>query len=240
MSQGIFIVGTDTDVGKTIVSAGIISFLRQHGYQAGYFKPVLSGAILENGYLIPGDTRFVKVVADLEDDETSLTGYSFLEPVSPHLAARLAGVEIEVEIIREKLQALQQKYPYLVVEGAGGLMVPLTSQGYLLLDLIRDLQLNLLVVARAGLGTINHTLLTVKQAERSGLRVSGIIINGYTGAASENESIRMIAELTQVPLWGVIPYLEGVSVSQFELGNLKEVFWEQLQIEQILLGMNEF
>lgn len=227
MSKGIFIVGTDTDVGKTFVTTGLISLLKFYNKNTCYFKPVLSGAILKDEALIPGDTEFVKSITGIKEDNNTLTPYIFKNPVSPHLAATLENKKIELDVIKEKLKILTNKYDYIVAEGAGGLIVPLNAEGYMLSDLILDLNMDIVIVAKAGLGTINHTLLTIEYAKKIGLKVKGIIINNYNSAKIlEKDNIKMIENISKVPLLGVVPHMEKFNIEIF-----KKIFSKEKLLE---------
>lgn len=236
MAKGIFIIGTDTGVGKTVVSAALVSRLRWDGECAGYFKPVLSGAGFKDGSLIPGDALFVKALSGLTEDNSNLAPCLFPNPVSPHLAAEMVGRSVEIEVIKEKYHDLNDKYDYLVVEGCGGLAVPLTRDGYMLYDLVKELDLGCLVVAGAALGTINHTLLTVRYGQSLNIRVKGIIINGYTGGICEDDNIRMIEKLAGLPIIAVIPKIQGVDVERLQFGAIRE----ELQDRNLLADIREW
>lgn len=240
MAKGIFITGTDTDAGKTVVTAGLMYLLRKEGYNSCYFKSALSGAVENGNELIPGDTRFVKTVSGLKEDINVITPYIFKIPVSPHLAARLENNPIDIDVIKEKFINLKNKYDYIVAEGSGGLIVPITEEGYMMYDLIKDLKMDVIVVARAGLGTINHTVLTVKYAQSLGIDVKGIIINGYEKPnICHDDNIKTIQKLTNVPVLAVIPKMENIDVEKSEIGNMKEEFERNVDIETILECMKE-
>lgn len=203
MSKGIFIVGTDTDVGKTVVTAGLIHILRSNGYNAVYFKAALSGAIEKDDELIPGDTDLVSKVGELEEVYENITPYIYKAAVSPHLAAKLENKHINLEVIKEKYEYLKRKYDYIVSEGSGGIVCPLIDDErgiYNLNDLIKDLNMSVIIVARAGVGTINHTVLTVKYIESLGIKIKGIIINGYKDELPYIDNIKMIENLTKIPI----------------------------------------
>ncbi|MDK2799228.1 MAG: dethiobiotin synthetase [Clostridiales bacterium] len=240
MAKGIFIVGTDTDVGKTVVSGGLMYLLLTQGYNACYFKPVLSGASIEKGQLIPGDTRFVKWISGLEEETHHITPYSFQTPVSPHLAARIENRSIDINAIQEKFEYLKSQYDYIVAEGSGGFAVPLNDKGYMLYHLIQALNIGIIVVARAGLGTINHTILTVMAAQNMKIPVKGIMINGYDASAlCDNDNIKTIKRVTGLPVLGVIPKLENVYVEKLQTGNLKDVFRKEIDISSIVELMTD-
>ncbi len=205
--KGIFITGTDTDVGKTWVAAGLTAMLKEQGAQAVYFKPFQSGCPLEGERLIPTDARLAKDVAGLREPLEVLTPIALRLALAPGVAAAQAGVEVDLERIAAGFRDLASRYEFLVVEGAGGLYVPLIGMDFLVLDLIRWLGLPLVVVAKSGLGTINHTVLTVKAAQAANIRVAGIILNRYPekpGLAEETNP-GVIEALTGVPIIGRLP-----------------------------------
>lgn len=176
---GIFITATDTNVGKTVIAAGLTAALRSLGVNAVYFKAVQSGCPEENGHLIATDARLAQSLAGLAEPLTMLTPVVLKLPLAPAVAAAQAGLTIKLEVIAQAYRALASRYDFLVVEGAGGLYVPLVDNNFLVLDLARWLNLPVLVVARPGLGTINHTVMTVKTLEQAGVPVVGIILNQY-------------------------------------------------------------
>jgi dethiobiotin synthetase len=205
--RGIFITGTDTDVGKTWVAAGLTAALRQQGVAAVYFKPVQSGCPEVEGRLIPTDADFARTLAGLTEPLEVLTPIALRLPLAPGVAAAQAGVTVDLERIAASLRDLAGRYDFFVVEGAGGLYVPLMNMNFLVLDLIRWLGLPLAVVAHSGLGTINHTVLTVKAAQAAGIEVAGVILNRYPEkpglAAATNPEV--IEALTGTPILGKLP-----------------------------------
>ena len=205
--RGVFVTGTGTDVGKTWVAAGLTAALRQRGVKAVYFKPVQSGCPEAGGRLIPTDADFARTLAGLTEPLEVLTPITLELPLAPGVAAAQAGVEVDLGRIADGLEDLAGRYEFLVVEGAGGLYVPLAGTHFLVLDLIRWLNLPLAVVAQSGLGTINHTVLTVKAAQAAGVVVAGVILNRYPEkpglAAATNPGV--IEALTGVPILGRVP-----------------------------------
>ena len=182
MTKKIFITGTGTDVGKTYISALIVKKMRECGYNCGYFKPVMSGVTELNGHLIDSDTNYVIQMADLEILPNECTSYWWKEAVSPHLAAKRSRQEIDIEKIKYDVNQMSKRFNYLLIEGAGGITCPLiinNEENYLLKDLIWEMGLSIIIVADAGLGTINSTLLTVDYAKSNGIDVQGIILNNY-------------------------------------------------------------
>ena len=224
--KGIFITGTDTDVGKTWVAAGLTAALKERGVNAVYFKPIQSGCLLEEGRLVPTDALLARRVAGLTEPLEVLTPIALRMPLAPGVAAVQAGVAVDLERIASGLKDLASRYEFLVVEGAGGLYVPLIGTHFLVLDLIRWLGLPLAVVAKSGLGTINHTVLTVKAALAANIPVAGVILNRYPekpGLAAETNP-GVIAALTGVPSLGRLP-----EVPDLEQAAGREVFLAALR-----------
>jgi dethiobiotin synthetase len=208
-AKGIFITGTDTGVGKTIASAVIARLLTRRGHSVGVMKPVTSGCIERDGRLISEDAELLAFAAGTEVTPDSAP-YLLKAPLAPSVAASLDGVRIDFDVIREAYQRLAEQHDYVIVEGAGGLMVPLAG-GLLMSDLALHLGLPLVVVARPGLGTVNHTLLTTFSARNLGLEVKGVIVNGYPDQPNQAEEYapHMISSLSGYLLLGVFPKAEG-------------------------------
>lgn len=203
--RGIFVTGTDTGVGKTIVAATLARLLRINGVRVGVMKPVTSGCREEAGILVSDDALLLCQAAGIEVS-SAVAPYLLVEALAPADAAKIDGVRIDFATIKAAFDKLAAAYDYVIVEGAGGLMVPL-SGGLLVADLARELELPLLVVARTGLGTINHTVLTCFAARQLGLRVAGVILNGmpeHPGLA-EKGAPHQIGSLCGAPVLGIWP-----------------------------------
>lgn len=181
MTKCIFITATGTDVGKTYISALLVKKLRDLGYNCGYFKPALSGAEVRNGELIPGDCDYVLKTAGIDANPMDYVSYVFKLAVSPHLASEIEKNPIKIEKIKADFERIKKNYDYLVVEGAGGIVCPfnLSENKLMLPDVIKALDLDILVVASASLGTINSTVLTTEYANQQGIKTKGIILNNY-------------------------------------------------------------
>ncbi|HEY5561127.1 MAG TPA: dethiobiotin synthase [Clostridiaceae bacterium] len=213
MAKGVFIVGTDTDVGKTVVTASIMHVLRSIGYNVTYFKAALSGAIEVGNELVPGDALLACDVSNLEEAYENITPYVYKSPVSPHLAAKIENNPIQIEVIKEKYEYLKGKYDYIIAEGSGGIVCPLIDDErgvYNLENLIKDLNMSVVIVARAVVGTINHTVLTVKYIEALGINIKGIIINNYIENIICDDNIKMIEKLTKVHIIGKFKHIENL------------------------------
>lgn len=173
--MSIFITATGTDVGKTYVSGLLVKSLRDNGINCGYYKPVLSGA--ENGVL--GDCKYVTDISGLDGNPADYVSYVFEPAVSPHFAAKMNNVGISLDKIKEDFNKIQSKFDYVVVEGAGGITCPLILNGLLISDVIKALNLEIIIVAESGLGTINSTLLTVEYAKQHNIGIKGIVLNRF-------------------------------------------------------------
>ena len=175
--RGIFVTGTDTGVGKTVVAAAICAALAARGERVAAFKPVVTGLDEEPPDGWPADHELLAAAAGGQA-VADVTPYTFASPVSPHLASELEGRQIEPGRVRAAADAAAAGADALVCEGVGGLLVPITL-GYSVRDLAVELGLPVLVAARTGLGTINHSLLTVEAARAAGLSVAGVVMSPW-------------------------------------------------------------
>jgi dethiobiotin synthetase len=208
-AKGIFITGTDTGVGKTIASAVIATLLRRKGHSVGIMKPITSGCIERDGVLVSEDAELLAHAAGIPVTP-DCTPYLLRAPLAPSLAASLDGVRIDFSVIADAYRRLAKSYEYLIVEGAGGLMVPIAG-GLLMSDLALHLGLPIAVVARPNLGTVNHTLLTTFCARSMGLDVKGVIVNRYPNlpGQAEESAPHLISSLSGCLLLGVFPEAAG-------------------------------
>ena len=181
MQKGIFITATGTDTGKTYISALIVKKLRELGLNCGYFKPALSGAEIIADKIVPGDCAYVLDKAGITSNPENYVSYMFKPAVSPHLASEIENNPIKLEKIKTDFYRIKHEFDYTVVEGAGGICCPfnLNEKRLMLSDVIKALGLDIIIVAPAGLGTINSTVLTVDYAKNHGINVKGIILNNY-------------------------------------------------------------
>ncbi len=208
MGKGIFIAGTDTEVGKTFIAGGLARMWLKRGERVGVMKPIESGCVRSEGGLQPLDALFLKEMSSATDNLDLIVPYRLEHSLAPSIAAELEGVKIDLENVKSIYQQLEVKYDIILVEGAGGLLSPLYKT-FTNTDLIKLLEIPVIVVARNALGTINHTLLTVEYARSNGLTILGIIINNLSPNAdlSTKDNPRVINELSGLPLLGVIPFL---------------------------------
>lgn len=208
MKNGILITGTDTGVGKTFVAAGLIKAMKLKGLDVCPMKPVEAGCRTRKGKLVPADTVALMKAAGIDEPVDLINPYRFKYPLAPAVAAEIEGVTINKQKIFSAYHELSKKYDLTIVEGAGGIMVPVFKK-YLIIDFAKALNLCTIIISRPGLGTINHTLLTIEAAKNRGVKVLGVIINYAEKAKkgiSERTNPEVIEKLGGVPVLGIVPY----------------------------------
>lgn len=240
MAKGFFITGTDTGVGKTIITSALIKVAKSLGLRACGMKPIETGCVkaelkvkrqkTKDKDLIPSDGIFLKNIAGIVESIDLVTPVRFVNPLAPLPASEIEGISVDINKIKRAFMKLVKKYDAIFVEGIGGLLVPI-KKDYTVLDLIKDFDLPLIVVSRPGLGTINHTLLTVNYALKEGLNVAGIVINYARPpekSLAEETNPQIINQLSTAPLLGIFPYLE-----ELKADNIKTSALENLDIERL-------
>jgi dethiobiotin synthetase len=214
--NGLFVTGTDTGVGKTVLTAGIVCALRARGHSVGVAKPVQSGALT----LDPdGDAMVLKRWTRVAESPGEIAPFAFAAALAPSVAAELEGRSVDRAFLVDHVRSVGARFGAVVVEGAGGLLVPL-GEDWTIADLARDLALPILVVARAGLGTVNHSALTVRVARGTRLDVIGVVLNGPADDSTPGNA-RMIERLAEVPVLGHLPQFHGAPTGE-QLGRLVE------------------
>lgn len=200
MAEGLFITGTGTDVGKTFVTGLIVKKLRESGRNAAYYKAAVSGnERKEDGSLIPGDALYVRQISGIRQPLSSMCPFVYEAAVSPHLASRLEGDPIRMDAVQQGFQKLTAEYDYVTMEGSGGILCPLSfgREELWLEDVVRALDLSCLLVADAGLGTINSVVLTAEYMRSRNLPLKGIIFNRFhPGDVMEEDNLRMCVHRT--------------------------------------------
>ena len=201
MTKCLFITATGTDIGKTYVSALIVKKMKELGFNCGYYKPVLSGAVRKNGELIPGDCKQVIDTSGLNCKPMDCLSYCFEEAVSPHLAAERQNIEISKNKILEDFDNKKREFDYLLIEGAGGITCPINlKNNYLMNNLIKDMNTSIIIVADGALGTINSVLLTVEYAQKRNIPIVGIILNNYKDNFMYEDNAKVIEDLTELKI----------------------------------------
>jgi dethiobiotin synthetase len=216
--QGVFVSATDTSVGKTTLAAGLVGFLKRQGINVGVMKPVASGAIeCDSGKLISQDAEMLVKFSESLDPWEWINPYCLATPVTPALAAKIEGVTIDLPHIQNCFAELSKRHEFVVVEGAGGIMSPI-FENLLVADMISALDLPVIIVSRALLGTINHTLMTFECLKGREIDVLGFFLNRFPKKPnlSESTSAEIITSVSGVPHFGSIPDL-GDFFSQHDL-----------------------
>jgi dethiobiotin synthetase len=199
---GLFVTGTSTDVGKTVVAAAIALSLRRRGLRVGVCKVAATGCERRREGLVSADAEYLAYHADARHPLETICPQRFVEPLAPAVAAERAGTPLDWAAIRHALDTIAADSDVMVVEGVGGVLVPMDG-GHTVLDLMRALQLPAVVVAAAGLGTINHTLLTVGAIRAAGVPLAGVVINRYPADADAATETNPAA----IERWGRVPVL---------------------------------
>jgi dethiobiotin synthetase len=237
MGSAILITGTDTGVGKTLVACGLAALLRDRGYRVGVMKPAETGCVEQDGKLIPEDAVRLKDASGCAEPIETICPYRLPEPLAPSLAAERAGVRIDIDRLLEIYREISSKHDVTLVEGAGGLMVPLLPS-FTYVDLARVMKLPVLVVAANKLGAINHLLLTLEHASCKGLTVLGYVLNRLSAESSlaAETNREALANLTGVPCLGEAPFVDGADAGKsFSLELLENEFALDL-IAPVLFG----
>ena len=225
MPNGFFITGTDTGVGKTVITAALIKAAGILGFRACGMKPIETGCQKQKFKLIPADGMFLREIGNMDDLVDLVTPVRFENPLAPLPASEIEGVPVDLMKIRIAYSQLAGKYDVVIVEGIGGLLVPVRSD-YFVLDLAKDFALPVIVVSRPGLGTINNTMLTVNYAIREGIQVAGIIINCShppEGTLAEKTNADVIKRVSPVPVIGIFPYLKNMESGAIERAVVKSL-----------------
>jgi len=206
--SGFFITGTDTEVGKTLVSGALILKLRAQGKQAIGFKPVVAGTYQSaNGELLNEDLETLRIASQLAPDQMNLSPYVLDMPVAPHLAAANKGIVLQLTTIMQSLHETQKHSDYLIIEGAGGLLIPLNDHENLG-DLVQQIGLPVILVVGMKLGCINHALLTQEAIKARGLKIAGWIANSLSSEMFLlKENVDTLQAKIDAPFLGLIPVL---------------------------------
>ncbi|WIH87893.1 dethiobiotin synthase [Brachyspira pilosicoli] len=208
MAKTIFITATGTDIGKTYVSGLIAKHIKDKGLNIGYYKAALSGS----NDIKDSDAWYVKQQADLPDSYDEMVSYTYKHAYSPHLAAQIEGNPPDIKIIKNAYKDISKKHDYMIVEGSGGIICPIrydNNQKIFLEDIIKELNIPSLIIADAGLGTINSTVLTIEYMRSKNLKINGVILNRFEMSNKMHENNKkMIEEMTGVKIIGVV--IDGI------------------------------
>ena len=230
MEKGVFVTGSNTGVGKTVIAGAIAAAIKAHGLDVGVMKPVASGAKEIDGSLVSEDVVYLKKIIDSTDDDDLVSPIRLKPPIAPTIAAVKSGVPIDIDKVWKAYEVLSNRHDFVVVEGIGGLMVPVDDTLFVA-DLVRKMDLPLVIVGSDYLGTINHTLLTVEYAKSRNIRIKGIIINMLK---DDDGFVREIEKYSSVPILGTIPFKENVSVENCVYGDIVEDLRREINISKIM------
>jgi len=205
--KGLFFTGTDTGVGKTVVTAQVARWLRSQGQSVRVCKPVATGGRLVAGSVLCEDTEQLAAAVGHAQTAEEITPWAFVEPVAPPVAARLAGKTLTLADLVGAVRANVRPDALLLVEGVGGLLCPLTERETVA-DLLAELGLPAVVVARRSLGTLNHTLLTLEVARGRGLPIAGVVVSETTPphGLADRTNIEELQRRFDAPLLAVVPW----------------------------------
>lgn len=213
MNHSIFITGTDTGVGKTLVSAALALHVKKRGLTVGVMKPIETGVLA--GGEAQSDAGRLQSIIESEDTLGAICPYSFELPVAPLTAAQLNGTSINLGTIGKVYRLLSRQYECMVVEGVGGVQVPITPRETVM-TLIKQLRLPVVVVGRSGLGGINHALLTIDALRRQKIRIIALVLNrtypvrSVLARAQERSTLEILRKQSGVPVIGPLPYEPGM------------------------------
>jgi len=245
-TKGVFITGTDTDVGKSVIAGGLAGALHARGVNVGVMKPVQSGALKKDGKLVSLDAQFMLRASGIDDELEMVNPVRFHLPAAPNLAAKVADCEINLKYLIKRYKELQKRHEFIIVEGAGGLTTPITDDCQMH-EFIKALGLPIIIVARPGLGTINHTLLTAEFARQNDIPIVGVIINNYPQGDKEFDIVlrtnpHQIARFGTVNILGIVPHDPTLSLEDCVPGNIVKIVENNVELDFILnfeMGLND-
>ncbi|MBK5941566.1 dethiobiotin synthase [Halochromatium roseum] len=213
-ARGLFVTGTDTEVGKTEVTLGLMAALQRRGFSVLGMKPVAAGCVQTPDGLRNEDALRIQAQGSKPLAYAAINPYAFAPPIAPHIAAAQAGVEIQIDLIETAYQRLATQADWVLVEGAGGWRVPL-GPGLTLADLPSALDLPVVLVVGLRLGCLNHALLSAESIQASGLQLAGWVANRIDPAmAAADENLATLRERLPAPCLGVVPWLSAPTPAQ--------------------------
>lgn len=235
--KGFFITATGTDVGKTVVTAALTCVLRQQGFSVGVAKPAASGAVRQaDGSLRSEDASLLMAAAGLDEGwRDTVNPYCLEAPLAPATAAELENLSINPALLLERIDQLAAVHDLVLVEGAGGLTTPL-CEDYLICDLAKALQLPLLIVAQATLGSVNTALLTAAYAKSQGLQTAALLLNRWPAQPGilEESTLAYMKRLTGLPVWSLLPDIPGLTMTDASLGELPQLAPAAFDLDALL------
>jgi dethiobiotin synthetase len=225
--KSLFITGTDTDVGKTYITAGLAVVLQKMDVDVGVMKPFAAGSAQKKGYKSE-DIEILSRAANTCDPENLVNPQFFPIPASPYTAWKKLKTKPKVSTILSSFKKLSKLHDMLLVEGMGGIMTPILKD-YYITNLIKEMKIPTVIVTRSKIGTVNHTVMTVKMCEKYKIPIKGIIINNFDKGYSIKDLTRDLENLTGVPVLGSIPFIKDMSNA-----SLSRIFKKNLDLKLLL------
>ena len=226
--KSLFVTATDTDIGKTYVCAGIAHSLKKSGIDVGIMKPFACGIKQKTGFSSK-DLSILSNAANVSDLEELVNPFFFPIPASPYTAAKNLGVKIDVKHVMKCFRELNKIHDIMLVEGIGGIMTPILKD-YAIIDLIKDLNANTIIVASSKMGTMNHTIMTCNMCKNMKIRVKGLFINNFDSTGYPiSELKRDLSALTNLPVLCSLPHL-----TKFNLAEFSEMIASQVDISTLI------
>ena len=225
--KSLFITGTDTDVGKTYITAGLGVVLRKMGIDVGVMKPYAAGTAQKKGYKSE-DIEIISRAAMACDPENLVNPQFFPIPASPYTAWKKLKTKPRVSTILSSFKKLTKLHDMMLVEGMGGIMTPILKD-YYITNLIKDMKIPTVIVTRSKVGTVNHTIMTVKMCEKYKIPIKGIIINNFDKGYPIKDLTRDLENLTGVPVLGSIPFIKDMSDA-----SLNRIFKKNIDFKKLL------
>jgi dethiobiotin synthetase len=207
--KSLFVTGTDTDVGKTYITAGLAITLRKMGVDVGVMKPFAAGVKQKNGFQSE-DVEILSNAAQINDPEMLLNPQFFPISASPYTAWKKLKIKPKIPLILSSFKKLSQNHKMLLVEGMGGTMTPILKD-YFVANLIKDMKIPTVIVTRSKVGTVNHTLMTVMLCQKYKIPIKGIIINNFDDGYPINQLKKDLESLTGIKVLGSIPFIKDMS-----------------------------
>ena len=228
--KGYFVTGTDTGVGKTAITAGIAGSLRNLGVNVGIMKPIATGYQQKIGYK-SSDVTILAEAAGIKDPEDLINPVFLSIPTSPYDASKLLSVPIDMPLILTKFKKLLSLHDVILIEGIGGIMTPITKN-FFVADMIKAMAIETIIVTRATLGTLNHTVMTCKMCKDYDIKVKGLVINNFDekGTPAEKSAPTTLYELTGINIIGIIPFIKDLN----QIDKMVEMVSKKVDVKSLI------
>jgi len=225
--QSLFITGTDTDVGKTYITAGLAASFYEMGVDIGVMKPFAAGTAQKKGFKSE-DVKILSDAAHVDDPENLINPQFFPIPASPYTAWKKLKTKPKISTILSSFKKLSKLHDVLLVEGMGGVMTPILKD-YFITDLIKQMKIPTIIVTRTKVGTVNHTLMTVMMCKKYKIPIKGIIINNFDDGYPVNQLTKDLENLTGVKVLGSIPFIKDM-----DNASLHKIFKKNINLKSLL------